>query len=93
MEFQLESFRTSHSQPRPRSQQFPFVLHLKKHLVGQKFHEGEVKNAVTTWLCAQVAEFYDIGIQKLIPRLNKCHNKGVEKQQKVCVKEFFTEFC
>jgi hypothetical protein len=39
-------------------------LHLKKQLAGQKFYEDEeVKNEVTTWLRAQAAEFYDIGIQ------------------------------
>jgi hypothetical protein len=56
---------------------FNLFLHLKKHLAGQKFHEDdEVKNEVITWLCAQAAEFYDIGIQKLVPRLNKCLDKG-----------------
>jgi hypothetical protein len=48
---------------------------LKKHLAGQKFHEDkveEVKNKVTTWLRMQVVEFFDTGIQKPIPRLNKC---------------------
>jgi hypothetical protein len=42
---------------------FHFFLHLKKHLAGQKFHEDEeVKNEVTTWLFAQLADFYDNGI-------------------------------
>jgi hypothetical protein len=51
-------------------------FNLKEHLSGQKFHEGkELKNKVTTWLCVQAAEFYDIGIQILIPRLNKCLDK------------------
>jgi hypothetical protein len=58
-------------------------LHLETHLAGQKFHEDEeVKNKVTTWLCAQVAEFYDIGIQKLVPRLNKCLDKGGDYAEK-----------
>jgi len=35
-----------------------------------------VKNEVTTWLHAQAAEFYDIGIKKLVPRLNKYLDKG-----------------
>jgi hypothetical protein len=53
-------------------------LHLKKHLAGQKFHEDEeVKNEVTTWLRA-----YDIGIQKLVPRLNKCLDKGGDYVEK-----------
>jgi hypothetical protein len=51
-------------------------LHLKKHLAGQKFHEDEeTKNEVTTWLRALAAEFCDIGIQNLVPRLNKCRDK------------------
>jgi hypothetical protein len=52
-------------------------LHLKKHLASQKFHEDEeVKKDDTTRLHAQEAECYDIGIQNLVPRLNKCHDKG-----------------
>jgi hypothetical protein len=35
-----------------------------------------VKNEVTAWLRAQAAELYDIGIQNLVPRLNKCLEKG-----------------
>jgi hypothetical protein len=58
-------------------------LHLKKHLAGQKFHEDkEVKNEVTMSLRAQAAEFYDIRIQKLVPRLNKCLDKGGDYVEK-----------
>jgi hypothetical protein len=66
-------------------------LHLKKHLAGQKFHVAEevknevntwLKNEVNTWLRAQAAEFYDIRIQKLLPRLNKCLDKGVDYVEK-----------
>jgi len=47
-----------------------------KHLAGQKFHKDkEMKNEVTTWLRASVAEFYGIGILILIPRLNKSLEK------------------
>jgi hypothetical protein len=74
---------------------FHLFLHLKKHLAGQKFHEDEeVKNEVTA--ACTGGEFCDIGIQKLVPRLNKCLDRGgdyVEKQLKVCVKSFFTRFC
>ena len=46
-------------------------------MAGQKFHEDEdVKNEVTAWLRAKAAEFYDIGKQNLLPRLNKCLDKG-----------------
>ena len=65
-------------------------------MASQKFLEDEeVKNEVTAWLRAQAAEFYDIGIQNLVPRLNKCFDKDddVEKYLKVCVKSFSTQFC
>jgi len=56
---------------------FLLRLHLKKHLACQKFHDDEqVNNKVTLWLRAQVAEFCDTEIQKLIPRLNRCLDKG-----------------
>jgi hypothetical protein len=46
-------------------------------LAEQKFHEDEeMKNEGPTWLRALAAEFYDIVIQKLIPRRNKCCDKG-----------------
>jgi len=52
---------------------FHFFLHLKK------LHaDEEVKNEDTTWLRTQVAECYDNGIQNLVPRLNKCLDKGVD---------------
>ena len=47
-------------------------LHLKKHLAGKKFDDvDEVQEEVMTWFKWQVADFYDSGIQKLVPRLNK----------------------
>jgi hypothetical protein len=56
---------------------FLFCLHLKKHLACQKFHDDEqANNKGTMWLHVQVAKFYDIEIQKLIPRLNRCLDKG-----------------
>ena len=32
----------------------------------------EVQEEVMTWFKEQAADFYDSGIQKLVPRLNKC---------------------
>jgi len=32
----------------------------------------EVREEVMTWFKWQAADFYDSGIQKLVPRLNKC---------------------
>jgi hypothetical protein len=47
-------------------------LHLKKHLAGKKFNDDdEVQEEVMMWLKGQVADFCDLGIQKLVPRLNK----------------------
>ena len=33
--------------------------------------EDEVQEEVMTWFKGQAADFYDSGIQKLVPRLNK----------------------
>ena len=47
-------------------------LHLKKHLAGKKFDDDdEVQEEVITWFKGQAADFYDSGLQKLVPRLNK----------------------
>jgi hypothetical protein len=45
----------------------------------------ESMEGVKTWLSSQVADFFDTGIQKLIPRYDKCLNSGgyyVEKYRK-----------
>jgi len=34
--------------------------------------DDEVQEEVMTWFKVQAADFYDSGIQKLFPRLNKC---------------------
>jgi len=48
---------------------FHLFLHLKKHLAGKKFDDDdEVQEEVK----GLAADFYDSGIQKLVPRLNKC---------------------
>jgi len=48
-------------------------LHLKKHLAGKNFEDDdEVQEEVMTRLKVLAADFYDSGIQKLVPRLNKC---------------------
>ena len=52
---------------------FHLFLHLKKHLAGKKFDDDdEVQEEVMKWFKGQVAGFCDSGIQKLVPRLNKC---------------------
>jgi hypothetical protein len=51
-------------------------LHLKTFLDGLRFQDDKVKEAVNTWLVSQAASFYDAGIQKLVPRYDKCLNNG-----------------
>jgi len=52
---------------------FHLFLHLKKHLAGKKFNDDEeVQEEVMMWFKGLAADFYDSGIQKLVPRLNKC---------------------
>ena len=48
------------------------ILRLKKHLVGKKFDDDVEVQEVVTWFKGQAADSYDSGIQKLVPRLNKC---------------------
>ena len=39
----------------------------------EKFDDDdEAQEEVMTWFNGQAADFYDSGIQKLVPRLNKC---------------------
>ena len=58
-------------------------LHLKKHLVGKNFDDDdEVQEEVMTWFKGQAADFYDSGIQKLVPRLNKCLDNAGDYAEK-----------
>ena len=51
---------------------FNLFLRLKKHLAGKKFDDDDkVQEEVMAWFKGQAADFYDSGIQKLIPGLNK----------------------
>jgi len=38
----------------------------------KKFDDDDEVQEVMTWFKGQAADFYDSGIQKLVPRLNKC---------------------
>lgn len=54
---------------------YHLFLHLKKHLAGQRHSDDdEVKTFVKQWLSNQAASFFDDGIQKLVPRYDKCLN-------------------
>ena len=63
---------------------FHLFLHLKKFLGGKRFDGDydDVKNAVHKWLTSYAAAFYEEGIQKLVPRYDKCLNNGGEYVEK-----------
>jgi len=52
---------------------FHLFLHLKKCLAGNEFDDDdEVQGEVMTWFKGLAADFYDSGMQKLVPGFNKC---------------------
>jgi hypothetical protein len=52
---------------------------LKKFLAGQRF---DAKTAVQRWFHAQLAEFYNSSISKLVVRWDKCLNRGGDYVEK-----------
>ena len=68
---------------------FQLFLHLKKYLVGKKVDDDEVQEEIMTWFKGLAADCYDSGIQKLVPRLNKClDNAGTMLKNKVMYRQF-----
>jgi len=62
---------------------FHLFLHLKKHFAGKKFDDDdEVQEEFMTWFQGQAADFYESGIQKLVPRRNKCLDNAGEYVEK-----------
>jgi len=58
-------------------------LRLKEHLAGKKFDDDdEVQEEVMTWFKGLAADFYDSGIQKLVPRLNKSLDNAGDRVEK-----------
>ena len=58
-------------------------LHLKKYVAGKKFDDDdEVQEEVMTWFKGHAADFYDLGIQKQVPRLNKCLDNAYDYVEK-----------
>jgi hypothetical protein len=47
-----------------------------KNWFGSQHFSNELKKGVKTWLSSQMADFFDIGIQKLIPQHDNCFNSG-----------------
>ncbi|GFW36389.1 histone-lysine N-methyltransferase SETMAR [Trichonephila clavipes] len=55
---------------------FHLFRYLKEFLGGKRFDTAdEVKEEVQDWLSSQAADVYDLGIQKLVVRYDKCLNK------------------
>ncbi|KAJ4443883.1 hypothetical protein ANN_05670 [Periplaneta americana] len=75
-EFGWELFDHPPYSPDLTPSDFHVFLHFKKFLSsGERFgNDKELKTSVTRWFHSQAAEFYDRGIQKLIPRYDKCLN-------------------
>ncbi|PNE09423.1 hypothetical protein B7P43_G15432 [Cryptotermes secundus] len=64
---------------------FHLFLHLKKFLSGERQHfenDREAEIVVTQWVQSQAADFYDTGIQKLVPWYDKCLNSGGDYVEK-----------
>jgi hypothetical protein len=60
-----------------RAQRFPLVSSPKETSRWEKFDDDdEAQEEVMTWFEGQAADFYDSGIQKLVPRLNKCSDNA-----------------
>jgi histone-lysine N-methyltransferase SETMAR len=52
---------------------FHFFPHLKRDLKGTYFtSDGEVKQAVTSWIRQRTPEFFTDGMRKLVLRWEKC---------------------
>jgi hypothetical protein len=56
---------------------FHLLPALKDHLSGHRFANGDdVETAVMRLLKSQVTEFYEAGINKLVPRVDRCLSVG-----------------
>ena len=78
--FSWEVFNHPPYNPDLAPSDFHLFLHLKKFLKIENDREAEM--VVTQWFQLQAADFYDTGIQKLVPRYDKCLNSGGEYVEK-----------
>ena len=55
---------------------FHLFRYLKEFLGGKRFPtDDEMKEAIQDWLSSQAADVYDLSIQKLVERYDKCLNR------------------
>jgi hypothetical protein len=56
---------------------YELSTHFPIFLAAERFSsDNEVKTAAQHWLKTLAADFFDEGIQKLVPRYDKCLNLG-----------------
>jgi hypothetical protein len=71
--FNWELFDHPPCSPHLAPSEYHMFIHLKKWLRSQRFNNNEeLKESVKTWLSSQAVDLFDTGIQKLIPRYDKC---------------------
>jgi hypothetical protein len=62
---------------------YHLFTYLKNWLGSQCFNNNkEQMEGVKTWLSSQAADFFDTGIQKLIPQYDNCFNSGSDYAEK-----------
>jgi hypothetical protein len=58
-----------------RKQKIHLFLRLKRFLAAERFSsDDEVKTAMQHWVKTLAADFFDEGIQKIVPRYDRCLN-------------------
>jgi hypothetical protein len=79
--FELSNHPPNSSDPAPSD--YHLFTYLKNWLGSQCFNsKEEVMEGVKMQLSSQVADFFDTGIQKLIPPYRKCHNSSGDNTEK-----------
>jgi hypothetical protein len=58
------------------------LTYLKNWLGSQRLSNYELMEGVKMYLSSKATDFFDTGIQKLIPRYDKCFNSGGDYVQK-----------
>ena len=84
-EFSWEVYNNPPYSPDLAPSDFHFFIHLKKFLSSQRErfqNDREADMSATQWFQFQAANLYDTGIQKFLPRYDKCLNSGCEYVEK-----------
>jgi histone-lysine N-methyltransferase SETMAR len=76
--FNWELFDHPPYSPDLASSDYHLITYLKNWLGSQRFNDNEdsLQSVVETLLSSQAADFFDTGVQKLIPRHDKFLNSG-----------------